>query len=61
MIKAIHLKTEYLVNPIGIDLLAPRLFWNVEGAKKQTACQVTAQTNGTVSYTHLTLPTIYSV
>jgi len=48
MIKAIHLKTEYLVNPIGIDLLAPRLFWNVEGAKKQTACQVTAQTNGKV-------------
>ena len=42
MIRAIHLKTEYLVNPVGIDIPEPRLFWTVDGAKRQTACQVTA-------------------
>lgn len=42
MIHAVHLKTEYLVDPIGIDIPSPRLFWNVEGAKKQTAYSITA-------------------
>ena len=26
--KAINLRTEYLINPIGIDIQNPRLFWN---------------------------------
>lgn len=43
MIRAVHLTTEYLFNPIGIDTDAPRLFWNVKGAKNQTAYQVTAR------------------
>ncbi len=39
---AINLKTEYLKNPIGIDIKNPRLFWNCEGGKKQTAYQIVA-------------------
>lgn len=37
MIEAVKLKTEHLVDPIGIDIKKPRLFWNVKGAVKQTA------------------------
>ena len=40
--KAIRLKTEYLADPIGIDIAAPRLFWNCEGGVKQTAYRVLA-------------------
>lgn len=35
--KAVNLKTEYLKNPIGIDIKRPRLFWSCEGGIKQTA------------------------
>ncbi len=35
--KTVNLKTEYLKNPIGIDIKRPRLFWNCEGGIKQTA------------------------
>lgn len=38
--KAIRLKTEYLDHPIGIDYIAPRLFWNCEGGIQQTAYQI---------------------
>lgn len=38
--KAVNLKTEYLANPIGIDNVTPRFFWNCEGGIKQTAYQV---------------------
>jgi len=48
MIKAIDLKTEYLINPIGIDIPHPRLFWNVSGALRQTAYRIIAVTDGTV-------------
>ena len=37
---AIHLKTEYLHNPAGIDIVQPRLFWNCEGGVTQTAWQI---------------------
>ena len=40
--KAIRLKTEYLSNPIGIDILKPRLFWNCDGGTKQTAFEILA-------------------
>lgn len=40
--RAIRLKTEHLFDPIGVDFTAPRLFWNCEGGKKQTAYQVAA-------------------
>lgn len=37
---AVNLKTEYLKNPLGIDITAPRLFWNCDGGVAQTAYQV---------------------
>lgn len=40
--KAIRLKTEYLTDPIGIDIASPRLFWNCEGGVKQTAYEICA-------------------
>lgn len=40
--KAIRLRTEYLKNPIGIDFIKPRLSWNCEDGKKQTAYQIYA-------------------
>lgn len=43
--KAINLKTEYLTNPIGIDIKEPRLSWNCEGGLKQTAYRIIATTS----------------
>ena len=40
--KAIRLKTEHLFNPVGVDFIAPRLYWNCSGGKKQTAYQIVA-------------------
>ncbi len=40
--KAIRLKTEHLYAPIGVDFTAPRLFWNCDGGKRQTAYQIAA-------------------
>jgi len=48
MIKAINLKTEYLIDPLGIDIQNPRLYWNVAGAKKQSAYSLSARTDGMV-------------
>ena len=42
--KAVRLRTEYLKDPLGIDIRHPRLFWNCEGDRRQTACQVIAET-----------------
>ena len=41
--KAINLKTEYLTNPIGIDITEPRLSWNCEVGVKQSAYQIIAK------------------
>lgn len=38
--KAVKLKTEYLKDPIGIDIPRPRLQWNCLGGVSQTAWQV---------------------
>ncbi len=38
--RAVRLRTEYLENPIGIDLQHPLLHWNCEGGAKQTAFQI---------------------
>lgn len=46
--KAIRLRTEYLANPIGIDIEKPRFYWNCEGGKRQTAYQIIAERNGEV-------------
>ncbi|MBN2853055.1 MAG: family 78 glycoside hydrolase catalytic domain [Clostridia bacterium] len=42
MIEAINLTIEHLVNPIGMDVTAPRLFWQVGNAVKQLAYQIVA-------------------
>ena len=44
--KAIGLRTEYLKDPIGIDIVKPRFFWNCEGGKTQTAYQIICKRNG---------------
>lgn len=44
--KAINLKTEYLTNPIVIDIKNPRLMWSCEGGKKQTAYRIVAMSDG---------------
>lgn len=44
--KAINLKTEYLINPIGIDIQNPRLMWTCEGGKTQSAYRIVAVTDG---------------
>ncbi len=41
--KATDLRTEYLVNPVGIDIPNPRVFWNCEGGVKQTAYRVVSE------------------
>lgn len=46
MIKATNLKCERLINPIGIDVKKPRLSWTCEGAVKQTAYRIVANSNG---------------
>ena len=44
--KAIRLRTEYLKNPLGIDITEPRLMWNSEGGIKQAAYQVVCADEG---------------
>ncbi|MGX8692633.1 MAG: family 78 glycoside hydrolase catalytic domain [Clostridia bacterium] len=41
--KAIRLRTEYLFDPIGIDIRHPRLMWNCEGGRTQTAYQIVTE------------------
>ena len=40
--QAINLQTEYLTNPVGIDITSPRFFWNCEGGVSQSAWQIVA-------------------
>ncbi len=44
--KAINLKCEFLVNPIGIDIKNPLLMWNCEGGVNQTAYRLIAKQDG---------------
>ena len=41
--KAIRLQTEYLNEPLGLGIAAPRFSWNCEGEIKQTAYQIIAK------------------
>ena len=43
--KAVNLKTEYLRNPLGIDIVQPRFSWNCEGGVKQTSYQIITKVN----------------
>ncbi|MBP5152754.1 MAG: family 78 glycoside hydrolase catalytic domain [Lachnospiraceae bacterium] len=38
--KAVRLQTEYLNNPLGIDMAHPRMLWNCEGGVRQTAYRI---------------------
>ena len=40
---AIRLRTEYLKNPMGIDMQNPRLMWNDKGGVKQTAYEIVTE------------------
>jgi alpha-L-rhamnosidase len=40
--KAINMKTEHLVKPLGLDMVNPRFYWNCEGGIKQTAYRIVA-------------------
>ena len=46
--KAVNLRTEHLVDPIGIDIRTPYLSWNCEGGKRQTAYEIEAASDGKV-------------
>ena len=41
--KAVNLRTEYLVDPVGIDIPNPRVFWNCEGGVKQSAYRIVSE------------------
>ncbi|PAD44082.1 alpha-L-rhamnosidase [Bacillus sp. 7520-S] len=51
MIHAVNLKTEYLLDPLGIDITEPRLMWNVAEAIKQSAYVIRVEINGRWAYT----------
>lgn len=41
MLKAVNLKTEYLINPMGIDINRPRVQWQLAGtSNKQTSYEI---------------------
>jgi len=44
--RAINMKTQYLVNPVGIDIVKPRLTWNAAGGIYQTAYEIRTWKNG---------------
>lgn len=44
--KAIRLRTEYLPEPMGLDITKPRFYWNCEGGMVQTAYRITAMRDG---------------
>lgn len=48
--KAINLKTEYLKNPVGIDIVKPRLFWNCMDGVRQTAYEIVTRKNGKLDW-----------
>lgn len=44
--KAIHLQTEYLTEPLGLGMTTPRFYWNCEGGITQTAYKIVARREG---------------
>ena len=44
--RAINLKTDFLVNPIGIDKRNPVFSWNCEEGIRQSAYEIKAVSNG---------------
>ena len=50
-IKTVNLRTEYMKDPLGIDILHPRLSWNDEGLIRQSAYEIEFDINGRKSST----------
>lgn len=48
--KAVNLKTEYMKNPLGIDVPRPYLSWICKGGKKQSAYELEAESNGVTAW-----------
>ncbi len=48
--KAIRLRTEYLKEPLGIDMPHPRLMWNCEGGLRQTAYQLVCRNRQGITF-----------
>ena len=44
--KAVHLQTEYLTEPLGLGIAKPRFYWHCEGGITQTAYQIIAVRDG---------------
>lgn len=44
--KAIHLQTDYLTEPLGLGNPGPRFYWNCEGGVRQTAYRIVAKREG---------------
>lgn len=44
--KATHLQTEYLTEPLGLGIAKPRFYWHCEGGITQTAYQIIALRDG---------------
>ena len=44
--KAIHLQTEYLTEPLGLGIEKPRFYWHCEGGVRQTAYQIICKRSG---------------
>ena len=61
--KAINIKTEYLKNPLCIDIDNPRIMWNCEGGITQTAYRIATDEwdSGKVksSSMHGTVPVVF--
>lgn len=45
-VKASNLKTEYLVEPLGLDIVRPRFSWTCSGGTAQTAYRIVARRGG---------------
>lgn len=46
MIRAVDLRTEYMNNPVGLDIISPRLSWTAFGGKKQTSYALRVRVDG---------------
>lgn len=43
--RAVHLQTEYLTEPLGLGITNPRFYWNCDGGVTQTAYEIVAKRN----------------
>ena len=48
--KAVGIRTEHLIDPLGIDITNPRIFWKAEGGERQSAYRIVAKVDGQVAW-----------